>query len=63
VAVRDGDTVELDTENRRIEVDLPQDEIDRRIVAWEPPPPKYEKGVMAKYARSVSSASLGAITR
>jgi dihydroxy-acid dehydratase len=42
---------------------VPQDEIESRIAAWEPPPPKYEKGVMAKYARSVSSASLGAITR
>ena len=62
-AVRDGDTVEFDIPNRRLELDLPQDEIDRRIAAWEPPPPKYEKGVMAKYARSVSSASLGAITR
>jgi dihydroxy-acid dehydratase len=62
-AVRDGDMVEFDIDNRRLELDLPQDEIDRRIAAWEPPPPKYEKGVMAKYARSVSSASLGAITR
>ena len=62
-AVRDGDTVEFDIDNRRLELDLPQDEIDRRIDAWESPPPKYEKGVMAKYARSVSSASLGAITR
>ena len=62
-AVRDGDTIEFDIDNRRLELDLPQDEIDRRIAAWEPPPPKYDKGVMAKYARSVSSASLGAITR
>jgi dihydroxy-acid dehydratase len=62
-AVRDGDTIEFDIDNRRLELDLPQEEIKRRIAAWEPPPPKYEKGVMAKYARSVSSASLGAITR
>jgi dihydroxy-acid dehydratase len=62
-AVHDGDTIEFDIDNRRLEVDLPQEEIDRRIAAWESPPPKYEKGVMAKYARSVSSASLGAITR
>jgi len=62
-AVRDGDTVEFDIDNRRLELDVPQEEIDRRLAAWEPPPPKYEKGVMAKYARSVSSASLGAITR
>ena len=62
-AVRDGDTVEFDLPNRRLELDVAQDEIDRRLAAWEPPPPKYEKGVMAKYARSVSSAALGAITR
>jgi dihydroxy-acid dehydratase len=62
-AVRDGDTIELDIDNRRLELDLPQEEIERRIAAWSPPPPKYEKGVMAKYARSVSSASEGAITR
>ncbi len=61
-AVRDGDTIELDIDKRRLELDLPQDEIDRRVAAWQSPPPKYEKGVMAKYARSVSSASLGAIT-
>ncbi len=62
-AVHDGDTVDFDIPNRRLELDVPQEEIDRRVAAWEPPPPKYEKGVMAKYARSVSSASIGAITR
>ncbi len=62
-AVQDGDTVEFDIPNRRLELDVAQDEIERRLAAWEPPPPKYEKGVMAKYARSVSSASIGAITR
>jgi dihydroxy-acid dehydratase len=62
-AVRDGDLIEFDLDNRRLELDLDQDEIERRIAEWTPPPPKYEKGVMAKYARSVSSASLGAITR
>jgi dihydroxy-acid dehydratase len=62
-AVRDGDPVEFDIPRRRLELDVEQDEIDRRLAAREPLPPKYEKGVMAKYARSVSSASLGAITR
>jgi dihydroxy-acid dehydratase len=62
-AVRDGDMVEFDIPNRRLELDLPQDEIERRIAEWQAPPPKYEKGVMAKYARSVSSATEGAITR
>jgi dihydroxy-acid dehydratase len=62
-AVRDGDTIEFDIPNRRLELDLPQDEIDRRIAEWTPPPPKYTKGVLGKYARSVSSATEGAITR
>ncbi len=62
-AVRDADMIEFDIPNRRLELDLSQDEIERRIAEWEPPPPKYEKGVMAKYARSVSSATEGAITR
>jgi dihydroxy-acid dehydratase len=62
-AVRDGDVVEFDIGGRRLELDVPQDEIDRRLAEWTPPPPKFEKGVMAKYARSVSSASIGAITR
>jgi dihydroxy-acid dehydratase len=62
-AVSEGDLIEFDIPKRRLEVDLPQDEIERRIADWTPPPPKYTKGVMAKYARSVSSASEGAITR
>jgi dihydroxy-acid dehydratase len=62
-AVRDGDLVEFDIDGRRLEVDLPQEEIQRRLAEWQSPPPQYEKGAMAKYARSVSSASEGAITR
>jgi dihydroxy-acid dehydratase len=62
-AVRDGDLVTFDVESRRLDVDLSPEEIDRRLTEWEPPPPAYTKGVMAKYARSVSSASEGAITR
>ena len=62
-AVRDGDEIEFDILARRLELDVPQDEIERRIAEWQAPPPVYTKGVMAKYARSVSSASEGAITR
>ena len=61
-AVRDGDEVTLDVAGRRLEVALSDEEIARRIVAYEPPEPRYATGVMAKYARTVSSASLGAIT-
>ena len=62
-AVRDGDTIVFDIEARRLDVELSDEEIERRLSEWTPPPPRYTKGVMAKYARSVSSASEGAITR
>jgi dihydroxy-acid dehydratase len=62
-AVRDGDTVTIDVANRRIDVDLPEDEIVRRAAAYDPPAPAVGNGVLAKYAKLVSSASEGAVTR
>jgi dihydroxy-acid dehydratase len=61
-ALRDGDEVTLDIEARRIDVDLAEDEIARRVERYEPPEPPYRSGVMAKYAATVSSASAGAVT-
>jgi dihydroxy-acid dehydratase len=61
-ALRDGDRVTVDVEGRRLEVALSDDEIDRRVAAYESPPPAYRSGVLAKYARSVGSASAGAVT-
>ncbi len=61
-AVRDGDRVSFDVDARRLDVELSDDEIASRVAAYEPPPPAYTSGVMAKYARSVSSASEGAVT-
>jgi dihydroxy-acid dehydratase len=61
-AVRDGDEITLDVDARRLDVDLTDDEIASRVAAYEQPPPSYTTGVMAKYASSVSSASLGAVT-
>jgi dihydroxy-acid dehydratase len=62
-AVRDGDTIVFDIEKRRLDLDLPADEIAARLKSWSPPPPRYKTGVMAKYAKLVSSASEGAVTR
>jgi dihydroxy-acid dehydratase len=61
-AVQTGDTVILDVERRELNVDLPADEIARRVAAYEPPAPKYTSGVLGKYAKLVGSASDGALT-
>jgi dihydroxy-acid dehydratase len=61
-ALREGDEITLDVEGRRIDVALSEEEIARRIAEYEPPEPPYERGVMAKYAATVSSAELGAVT-
>jgi dihydroxy-acid dehydratase len=60
--VRDGDPITIDAEGRRLELNLPAAELQRRRAAWKPPPPRYTSGVLAKYAKLVSSASLGAVT-
>ena len=62
-ALREGDTIVLDVENRELNVELTDDEIAERMRGWTPPPPNYTTGVLAKYAALVSSASEGAITR
>ncbi|CAN5486677.1 dihydroxy-acid dehydratase [soil metagenome] len=61
-AVREGDEITLDVEARRLDVALSEEEIARRVADYEPLPPELERGVLAKYARLVSSASEGAIT-
>jgi dihydroxy-acid dehydratase len=61
-ALRDGDEVTIDVESRELSVNLSDDEIAKRIDEYKPPPPAYETGVMAKYAKTVSSASEGAVT-
>ncbi len=61
-ALRDGDMISFDVSTRRLDVELSDDEIAARMKDWTAPLPRYTGGVMAKYARSVSSASHGAIT-
>src|SRR5579884_3795701 len=62
-AVRDGDPIAIDVENRRVDVLIGEDELASRLRAWTPRAPRYERGVFAKYAALVSSASEGAVTR
>ncbi|NIO11639.1 MAG: dihydroxy-acid dehydratase [Deltaproteobacteria bacterium] len=61
-AVQDGDMVSFDVEGRRLDVELSDQEIQSRLKQWTPPKPRYASGVMAKYARLVSSAADGAVT-
>jgi dihydroxy-acid dehydratase len=61
-AVRDGDVIVIDVASRRLDVELPDDEIAARVAAYEAPPSTVN-GVLGKYAKLVSSASLGAVTR
>jgi dihydroxy-acid dehydratase len=61
-AVQDGDEITLDIDARRLDVDLSDEEIAKRVEEYQPPEPRYKRGVMAKYAAAVSSASEGAVT-
>ena len=61
-AVRDGDVIVFDVGQRELLVELSDEEIRKRLASWKPPEARYRTGVMAKYARQVSSAALGAIT-
>ena len=61
-AVRDGDIVTFDLPTRKLDVEITDAEIQKRMASWKAPKPRYTRGVMAKYALLVSSSSLGAIT-
>ena len=60
--VQNGDPITIDAENNQLTLDLPAEEIEQRKSSWTQPEPKEKRGVLAKYAKLVSSASLGAIT-
>jgi dihydroxy-acid dehydratase len=61
-ALREGDTITIDVPSRRLDVELSDADIQERLRTWSAPAPRYTRGVMAKYARLVSSASEGACT-
>lgn len=60
--VHEGDAITIDAESRLLSLDVPFAELQKRRAAWTAPPPRFTRGVLAKYARVVSSASLGAVT-
>ncbi len=60
--VEEGDSITIDADTRLLQLNVSDEELARRRAAWQPRPPRYTRGVLAKYARLVSSASLGAVT-
>ena len=60
--VRDGDRVRIDIPNRTLDLLVDDAELAQRREAFEPLPPRYERGVLAKYSKLVGSASKGAVT-
>ncbi|GIV78458.1 MAG: dihydroxy-acid dehydratase [Litorilinea sp.] len=60
--VQDGDIITIDAEKNTLDVDLSEEELERRRARWSPPPPKFTKGVLYKYMKTVASASQGCIT-
>lgn len=61
-AVKDGDSISFDVPKRRLDVNISPEELKSRLGQWTAPPLTYTSGVLAKYAKSVSSASTGAVT-
>ncbi len=60
--LEDGDTVTVDIPERELSVDVSDEEMERRREAWEPKPPNYSSGVLAKYGQAFDSAANGAVT-
>jgi dihydroxy-acid dehydratase len=60
--LKDGDTLTIDADKKELSVALDETELGRRKAAWKQPPPRETRGVLAKYARTVRSASEGAVT-
>ena len=60
--VEEGDSITIDAEARLLQLNVAAAELARRRSAWQPPTPRYPRGVLAKYAQLVSSSSVGAVT-
>lgn len=60
--VHEGDSITIDADHRLLQLHVPDAELAARRAAWQPPAPRYTRGVLAKYAKQVSSSSLGAVT-
>jgi dihydroxy-acid dehydratase len=58
---QEGDSITIDADTLTLQLNVPDDELARRRAAWKRPPPRYTRGVLAKFARNASSASTGAV--
>ena len=61
-AVQEGDTITIDVTQGRLQLEVSEEELNRRMTKWVAPALRYKTGVFAKYALSVSSAAFGAVT-
>ncbi len=60
--IEENDSITIDAHTQLIQLNVPEDEISKRRAAWKKPAPRYTRGILAKYAKLASSASLGAVT-
>jgi len=60
--VQEGDTITIDADHNLLQLNVSEEELAQRRAAWVPPTPRYKRGVLAKYAKLVSSSSLGGVT-
>jgi dihydroxy-acid dehydratase len=60
--VAEGDSITINANQRLLQLNVPDAEIERRRQQWQPPAPRYTRGILGKYAKLVSSSSLGAVT-
>lgn len=60
--VEEGDSITINANQRLLQLNVPAEEIERRWQQWQPPAPRYTRGILGKYAKLVSSSSLGAVT-
>ena len=60
--VKEGDSITIDAPNRLLQLNVSDAELEQRMALWQPPKPRYTRGVLAKYAKLVSSSSIGAVT-
>lgn len=60
--VKEGDSITIDAEKKLLQLNVSEEELTRRRAVWNPPQPRYTRGILGKYAKLVSSSSIGAVT-